>query len=144
MYLQRLFKTLPHCVSYLKVFVSVYIKNENRFNNYSVIPIVVYRNKCTPNDIHDLLDSNKRMLFGFYELFRTNALTKIKSDIDNLKPDVIFASMKNSDDVGDVKLIKTLVYNYTSSAKIYACGIQTGPKYFHINSSIQTNMSSLG
>jgi hypothetical protein len=144
MYLSRLFKSLPLCVTYLKVFVSVYMKNEDSFNNYSVIPIVVYRHECGPKDIHNLLDSNKRMLFGFYELFRTNALTKIKSGIDALKPDVIFASMKTNDDIGASQMKQSLVYNYSSSAILYGCGIQAGPKYFHINTSIQSGMCKLG
>jgi hypothetical protein len=94
-------------------------------------------------EIGKSLNSNKTMLFGFYELFRTNLLTNVKSQIDELKPDVIFASMKNNDDVGEAKLNRILVYNYSSAAKIYACGIQTGPTNFYINSSFQTGMCDL-
>lgn len=137
MYLNRVFDGLPTSVKYLKVYVSVYIHNENRFNNYSVIPIVVYRDSCSPVAVHKLLDDNKTMVFGFYELFRTSILTNIKSQIDILKPDVIFSCMKNTADVGPMKLTKFLVYNYSSSAKIYACGLQSGPDNFFINSSIQ-------
>ena len=143
MYLSRVFGALPKSVSFLKVFVSVYIKNENRFNNYSVIPIIVWRDKCNPNDVSTSLNDNKTMLFGFYELFRTNILTSVKSQIDNMKPDVIFSSMKNNEDTGDARLNRILVYNYSSSAKIYACGIQAGEDNFYVNSSIQVANVSL-
>lgn len=109
-YLQQLFQSLPETVQYLKVFVSVYMQNENRFNNYSAIPIVVYRNDCSPVSVNRLLNDNKMMAFGFHELFRTNLLTTLKSKMDGLKPDVIFTSMKNSDDIGRVKLKQILVY----------------------------------
>lgn len=137
MYLSRIFDALHPNVSFLKVFVSVYIKNENRFNCYSVIPIIVWRDKCNPTYIGASLNDNKTMLFGFYELFRTNLLTNVKSQIDNMKPDVIFTSMKNTDDTGKANMNKILQYNYTSTAKIYACGGQTGTDNFYINSSIQ-------
>jgi len=137
MYLSRIFDALPESVSFLKVFIAVYIKNSNRFNNYSIIPIIVQRCKCSPLDINTSISKNKTMLFGFYELFRTSLLTKVKSQIDTLKPDVIFSSMKNNDEIGDAKLNRVLVYNYSSSAKIYACGMQTGADNFYINSSIQ-------
>ena len=136
MYLQRVFKVLPQSVCRLKVFVSVYILNHNRFNNYSVVPIVVERNDCNPVTIHRSLNENKTMAYGFHELFRSNLLTNLKSSM--FKPDVIFSPMKNNEDIGHVQLDKILVYNYSSSATIYACGIQTGPKYFYISSSIQT------
>jgi hypothetical protein len=143
MYLSRVFNALPNNVSFLKVFVSVYIKNENRFNDYSVIPIIVWRDKCNPTQVSTSLNDNKTMLFGFYELFRTNLLTRVKSQIDNMKPDVIFSPMKNNSDIGEAKLNRVLVYNYSSSAKIYACGIQTGEDNFYINSSIQVSNVSL-
>lgn len=139
LYVSQLFNGLPNTVQYLKVFVSVYIKNENRFNNYSVIPIIVYRNNCSPVEVNRLLNENKTMLFGFHELFRTNLLTNLKSRVDDLKPDVIFTSMKNNEDTGHAKLNRILVYNYSSSAKIYACGLQCGPDNFYINSSIRTS-----
>jgi hypothetical protein len=139
LYVTQLFNGLPQSVKYLKVFVSVYIKNENRFNNYSVIPIIVYRDNSSPVEVNRLLSENKTMLFGFHELFRTNLLTNLKSRVDYLKPDVIFTSMKNTEDTGHAKLNRILVYNYSSSAKIYACGLQCGPDNFYINSSIRTS-----
>ena len=74
---------------------------------------------------------------------RTNILTSVKSQIDNMKPDVIFSSMKNNEDTGDARLNRILVYNYSSSAKIYACGIQAGEDNFYVNSSIQVANVSL-
>ena len=143
MYLQKIFKELPKNVTKLKVFIPVYIKNPNRFNNYSVLPIIVLRNKCTPTDINNSMKENKNLIFGFYELFRTNLLTNMKSNVNWLKPDVIFSSIKNDDSVGPLQINRISIYNYSSAAKIYACGLQVGQENFYINSCIQTSICKL-
>ena len=141
-FLDNCFKSLPDTIDRLKTFVSVYIDNPNRFNNYSLIPIVVYRNKCSPKDINDLFIENQFHIFGFHGLFRTNLLTYLKSNMTNrFDPDVIFASMSNSDEAGDMKRLS--VYNFSSKAKIYGSGGPTGNDNFHIQSSIQTSAVDL-
>jgi hypothetical protein len=143
-FLENCFKSLPDSVSQLKTFISVYIDNPNRFNNYSIIPIIVHRNKCTPKDINTLFVENKFHVFGFYELFRTDLMTNMKSNMTTMfVPDVIISSMRNNDEGGDAKLKRILVLNFSSKAKIYGCGIQCGPDTFYIQSSIRTSAIDL-
>jgi len=143
-FLENCFKSLPESVDCLKTFVSVHIDNPNRFNNYSIIPIVVHRNKCTPKDINALFAENQFHVFGFHELFRTNLLTNLKSNMTTrFDPDVIFSSMRNNDEIGDAKLKRILVHNFSSKAKIYGCGIQCGTDNFYIQSSIRTSAIDL-
>jgi hypothetical protein len=143
-FLENCFNSLPGSVTQLKTFISVHIDNPNRFNNYSIIPIIVHRNRCTPKDINVLFVENKFHVFGFYELFRTDLMTNMKSNMTTMfDPDVIFSSMRNNDEVGDAKLKRILAYNFTSKAKIYGCGIQCGPDTFYIQSSIRTSAIDL-
>ena len=144
MFLENCFRSLPETIKYLKVYISVYIDNPNRFNNYSILPLVVYRNKSTPVDINQLFTENRSHVFGFHELFKTNLLTNMKSNLTNrFDPDVIFSSMRNNDEIGDAKLKRILIHNFSSKAKIYGCGIQCGKDNFYIQSSIKTTAIDL-
>jgi len=146
-YLSHIFKLLPKSVTQLKVLITVYVRQENRFNNYNVIPIIVQRDKCSSNDINDNINCNKKYMIGLFELYEMfcNCLHPNSQSNKTLSlSDVCFSLMKTNCDVGNMKKKKTLVYNYSSSSLIYACGLQTGPKYFYISSSIQTSMCRLG
>ena len=145
-YLSAVFSVMPESVAYLRVNITVHIDNPNRFNNFSIVPIGIYRNRCGAVEIKRQINYFKCIVFGFRALIENKTAINvakripymdpdISEQIPYLNPDINLSLFRTQDDPGIIKGRKINVYSFSSKAAIYSCGVQCGNDSYTITNS---------
>jgi hypothetical protein len=139
-YLIILFSRFPEHVKSLRVNITCHITNENMFNNFSVVPITVYRNACAPTEINTQLNNNKCFIFAFQTIAKDTSKLDILKEMRFLDPDVNISLLKGNGKIGEQFNGKCIrAFSFASKAKIYCCGNQVNGDDYVMSNSITTS-----
>jgi hypothetical protein len=138
MYLKIIFKNVPNHITRLRVNITCHIINDELFNNFSIIPITVYRDNLYPAYVQQQCDYGKCVVYTFQEISKQTSRINILKKMDWLDPDINISLMKGDCEMDEHSINSINVYSFASKAKIYSCGNKCSDNYI-ISNSITTS-----
>lgn len=139
-YLNILFSRFPEHVNCLRVNITCHTINTNMFNNFSVVPITVYRNACTPNNVNIQINNNKCFVFAFQTIANDTSKLDVLKKMKFIDPDINISLLKKDGNIAEEFNVKYIrAFSFASKAKIYCCGNQLNSDDYVMSNSITTS-----